>query len=291
MSVPADKGLSGFIISTGKAVLVHDYLDTDQLANIEVIHFGDPDHIRAFVAVPMKLGNKVVGMLSSQSYQPHKYTIEDQQMLEVLAAHAAIALDNAQLFSQVQKLAITDSLTEVYNRRHFFDIAQKEFQRSVRYQHPLSVIMLDIDHYKFINDTYGHVVGDLALKAIAHQLQENIRETDTLGRYGGDEFSILLTETDLDGALEIAERIRSTINQKCIKVDIYEFSFTISLGVASLNQSMTDLSQLLMTADLALYDAKKLHRNQVRHRIWPLDISVRDTINNGERIDASSHND
>lgn len=198
MRIPADEGLSGHIISSGEPILVHDFLDAEILNGIKVVHFGHPDHIRAFVAVPLRLGNKVVGMLSSQSYQPHKYSIEDQQMLEVLAAHAAIALDNAKLFTQVQRLAITDSLTNVYNRRYFFDIAQREFHRAVRYHHPLSVIMLDIDHYKIINDTYGHVVGDVALKVISKHFMENIRETDTLGRYGGDEFSILLPETDLE---------------------------------------------------------------------------------------------
>jgi len=131
--------------------------------------------------------------------------------------------------------------------------------------------MLDIDHYKIINDTYGHVIGDLALKEISQLLKENIRETDTLGRYGGDEFSILLPETDLEHAIEIAERLSDLISQTWIKVNHYQFILTISFGVASTNESTTDLSQLFLAADMALYDAKKDHRNQGRYREWPVD--------------------
>jgi len=101
LRIPFYQELSGRIISSGEAILVHDFLESNLMNDVDMIHFGDPDHIRAFLAVPMRLGDKVVGMLSSQSYQPHKYTVEDQQMLEVFAAHAAIALDNAQLFSQI----------------------------------------------------------------------------------------------------------------------------------------------------------------------------------------------
>jgi diguanylate cyclase (GGDEF)-like protein len=213
-------------------------------------------------------------MLSSQSYQPHKYSIEDQQMLEVLAAHAAIALDNAKLFGQIQQLAITDSLTNVFNRRHFFDIAQRELHRSLRYHHPLSVMMLDIDHYKIVNDTYGHVIGDVALKVISNHLMENLRETDTLGHYGGDEFSILLPETELGKAVEIAERLRVLINQTPISIDQNEFTSTISVGVSCTNESITDFSQLFLSADMALYDAKNNNRNQVRYREWPLETTI-----------------
>jgi diguanylate cyclase (GGDEF)-like protein len=269
--IPSGEGLSGYIISTGEPLLQHDYLESETMKDINVKHFGNPEHIRAFIAVPMKLGNKVIGMLSSQSYLPHKYTNQDQQMLEMLAAHAAIAIDNAKLFARVQHLAITDSLTDVFNRRYFFDSAKREFYRARRYQHHLSIIMIDLDYYKIINDTYGHIVGDSALKIISKLLQDSIRGADILGRYGGDEFSILLPETDIAQAMEIAERLRRIIEETLIEVEGYSFTTTVSIGVATTNVSTTDFSQLLLSADMALYDAKKGNRNQVCSREWPFE--------------------
>jgi len=268
--IPASQGLSGHIIASGKPLLIHDYLESEQMQEIHVIHFGHSDHIRAFIAVPMILGNKVVGMLSSQSYLPHKYTTQDRQMLEVLAAHAAVAIDNSHLFAQIQQLAITDSLTGVYNRRYFFDAAQLEFHRSTRYRRPLSIIMVDLDNYKTINDVHGHLIGDLALKDFSKLLTDHIRETDILGRYGGDEFSILLPETDKNQAMEIAERLKELVSKTQIIIDQTRFYTTISVGVSSINDRVTNFSQLLLSADMALYDAKKGGRNRVCFREWPI---------------------
>jgi diguanylate cyclase (GGDEF)-like protein len=178
-------------------------------------------------------------------------------MLEVLAAHAAIAIDNAHLFAQVQQLAITDSLTGVNNRRYFFDAAQLEFLLTTRYKHHLSIIMLDLDNYKTINDVHGHIIGDLALKEFSKLLTDHIRESDILGRYGGDEFSILLPETDKNQVMEIAERLRGLISKTQIIIEQTRFFTTMSVGVSSTNIQVTDFSQLLLSADLALYDAKK----------------------------------
>ena len=279
--IPIGEGLSGYIISTGEPLLIHDFLDNEAPDKLNVKHFGNPDHIRAFIAVPMKLGEQVVGMLSAQSYLPHKYSHQDQQMLEMLAAHAAIAIDNSRLFAKVQHLAITDGLTNCHNRRSFFELAKKEFFRASRYQHPLSIIMVDLDYYKAINDTYGHLVGDTVLKTISQLLKNCIRETDTLGRYGGDEFSILLPETDLKQTLEIAERIKDLINKTVIEIDQNQISTTLSVGISSINKVTTDFSQLLLTADMALYDAKNGGRNRICSREWPIEKISGMPNNNG----------
>lgn len=266
MSIPVGQGLSGHVIATGEPVLIQDFLDPDHAKDINVIHFGNQDHIRAFIAVPMHKGDKVIGMLSAQSYHPYEYTLQDQQLLEMLAAHATIALDNAHLFAQVQHLAITDSLTETFNRRYFFESAQREFSRAKRYRHPLSIIMLDLDNYKIINDTCGHMVGDLALIKISQLIQDNIRESDILCRYGGDEFSILLPETDLPQVLDSAERLRQLIGDQPFAIEGHEFPITMSIGVATTTDDIKDVSQLLMSADSALYDAKHGGRNRVCFR-------------------------
>ena len=267
---PNGQGLSSHIISTGDSLIVHDLQSSTKMENIPVKHFGSADHIRAFLAVPMKLGNKVIGMLAAQSYLPHKYSAEDQRFLEMLAAHAAIAIDNAKLFAQVQKLAITDSLTKVYNRRYFFDTARHEFVRSQRYQHPLTILMLDLDNYKAINDSLGHVAGDQILIQIAQFIQENIRQSDTLGRYGGDEFSILLPETDLKHATELAERLRLATEKTTFRYNDEEIKTTISIGISGTNENVTELNHLLLSADAALYEAKTCGRNCLRIENWPL---------------------
>ncbi|MBU1660273.1 MAG: sensor domain-containing diguanylate cyclase [Chloroflexi bacterium] len=274
LRMPSGQGLSGHIISTGKAMIAYDFPESDEAKSIKVVHIGSPEHIRAFIAVPLRLGDKIFGMLSAQSYQSHEYTIDDQHLLEMLAAHATIALDNAQLFAEIQRIAIIDSLTEVYNRRYFFDATRREFSRSYRYQNPLSIIMLDLDHYKRVNDIYGHATGDQVLKLLAQRIQGYTRESDTLGRYGGDEFCILLPETDIVQALEIAERLRTYVASEPIQTEQAILTITLSLGVSSMAKNITDLSQLLQCADTALYDAKQAGRNCVRAREWPLQVKV-----------------
>jgi diguanylate cyclase (GGDEF)-like protein len=265
--IPQDSGLSGHVISTGKAVLEHDYIESNGLKGINVIHFGNPDHTRAILAVPMRLGKNVFGMLSAQSYEPYIYSSEDQTLLEMLAAYAAIALDNAKLFSRVEHLAITDSLTDINNRRYFFDGALKELARSKCYGHAMSVIMLDLDDYKEINDAQGHVIGDLVLREVAQRLLSGIRASDILGRYGGDEFAILLPETNVEQAIELANRLRIYVTETPFQVENYSFNITISLGVSGTNGNTPSLIDLLRFADEALYEAKEAGKNCVRSRI------------------------
>jgi diguanylate cyclase (GGDEF)-like protein len=278
MWIPKDQGLSGHVISSGKAILEHDYLFSDDLREMRAIHFGSKDEVRAVLAVPMRLGKDVFGMLSAQSYDPGVYSPEDQSLLEMLAAYATIALENARLFREIQRLATIDGLTDTYNRRHFFELAEREIARSQRYKRPLSIIMLDIDYYKNINDTYGHAVGDEALREIAANLEKNLRESDVLGRYGGDEFSILLPETTLEQAIESAERLRKYIEKRPIVVNEMILHTSISLGVTSIDPQQTAtahennniiLSDLLLCADMALYEAKSAGRNNVKSKPYP----------------------
>ena len=132
---------------------------------------------------------------------------------------------------EVQRLAITDSLTGLYNRRHFFELAEHELQRARRYRRFLSAMMLDIDHFKQVNDTYGHAVGDHVLKEVADCCRQAMRKEDVLGRYGGDEFAIMLPESDLVTTCQVAERLRQSIAQKTIETEVGPVTVTVSLGV------------------------------------------------------------
>lgn len=165
---------------------------------------------------------------------------------------------------EVQRLAMLDSLTGLYNRRHFFEAGAVEIERAQRYHHPLSAIMLDLDYFKQVNDQYGHNVGDMVLRKVAECCRQETRTVDLLGRYGGEEFAILLPETHIEEASEVAERLRQLIAQMELKTDNGPLTLTASLGVAALYDRCARMEILLSHADQALYDAKHSGRNCVK---------------------------
>ncbi len=171
------------------------------------------------------------------------------------------ALKRAQ--NALQEMAITDPLTGIHNRRYFFQAAQRELKRTIRYKHPLTAIMVDIDHFKHVNDTCGHADGDEVLRSVAQCLQRNVRQIDILCRYGGEEFAILLSETNIEQAMQTAERIRLEIENLSLIFGNTAIAITISLGLAEF-QHTENLDQLLRHADKALYEAKHAGRNKTR---------------------------
>ncbi len=164
-------------------------------------------------------------------------------------------------YEAIHKLALTDSLTEVKNRRAFFDSSEKFFKLARRKELALSVILIDIDFFKKVNDTYGHIIGDEILKFLVKQTQKVLRDSDILARYGGEEFIVLLPDTDLEGAIKAAQKIRSTIEETPYQGDV-EVSITISCGVAQLHHEKL-LKDLIQKSDEALYRAKEFGRNRV----------------------------
>jgi len=222
--------------------------------------------IRSWLGVPLIVHDQVIGMLAVDSAQPNHFTPDHARLVAAFADQVAIAIENARLFKEVQQLAITDSLTGLFNRRHFFELAKREFDSARRYQRPLSALMLDADHFKRVNDTYGHATGDEVLRVIAGRCQDNLRQTDVLGRYGGDELAFLLPETDLVNAQMVAEKLRQQIAQSAIDTGRAAVTITASLGIGLLDEGCADLDALLQRADQALYAAKGAGRNCVR--VW-----------------------
>jgi diguanylate cyclase (GGDEF)-like protein/PAS domain S-box-containing protein len=222
--------------------------------------------VRSWLGVPLIVRGQVIGMLAVDGEQPDYFTPDHARLVTAFADQVAIAIENARLFKEVQQLAITDPLTGIYNRRHFFELAEREFDRARRYQRPLSALMLDVDHFKQVNDTHGHAAGDQVLYVAAECCQESLRKTDVLGRYGGDELAVLFPETDLANARLIAERLRQRIAQTAIDIKQTPVAITASLGVGALDEECTDLDALLRRADRALYAAKQAGRNCVR--VW-----------------------
>lgn len=187
----------------------------------------------------------------------------DLPTMTIFASQVAIALQNAHLLARVQKMALTDDLTGIFNRGHFFELAEHEFSQSRRYELPLSVIILDVDHFKKFNDRYGHIVGDQVLRNVASVLQTNLREHDILGRYGGEEFAILMPVTDLKAAQVVALRLKNCVSESQVETDAGPVGVNISIGVSELNPDMPTLLSLIHRADQAMYIAKSTGGNGV----------------------------
>ena len=170
------------------------------------------------------------------------------------------------LLEQVQNLARRDSLTNLFNHRYFYEIAETEFVRSKRYNRPLAAIMIDLDHFKQINDQFGHQVGDHTLQVVANILHSNLREIDILGRIGGEEFLALLPEADPVEAKNIAQRLCDCIGQHSISIGAQSLHITASFGIATISDNALDLKMLINWADKAQYKAKHNGRNRVE--VW-----------------------
>jgi diguanylate cyclase (GGDEF)-like protein len=184
-------------------------------------------------------------------------------MLELLGAQAAIAIENARLLDQAQKMASTDSLTGLHNRRYFLEIADHEFERAHRYNVSFTICMIDLDVFKMVNDTYGHLTGDKVLQEIAVCCQETVRKVDVLARFGGDELIILMPETSLEEGWRAAERLRDRIATYQFKVENTTIKITASMGIAAVDETCPDLKTLIIRADKALYAAKQNGGNKV----------------------------
>ena len=214
------------------------------------------ESVSAIIA-PIVNISEVLGIIVICSLEEHAFKDEEVEIAFDFATQSGVAIKNARLFAEVQKLAVTDGLTGLNNRRRFFELAEKEFERYERYETSISAIMFDIDDFKNLNDTYGHQAGDEVLRSIAARCGRVVRENDIIGRYGGEEFAVLLVETGESEAVVVAERLRNEIASRPIKIKGDELlNVTVSVGVATVDASTRSLEELLYNADKALYRAK-----------------------------------
>jgi len=219
--------------------------------------------IRSYIGAPIHFKGKVLGFINLDSSKPNFFKQEHLPRLQAFADQASVAIKNAQLYEEMQQLAVTDSLTGLYNRRYFFAFVENEIARSKRYEKELSLIMMDIDKFKQVNDKFGHQTGDKVLKMIAEKSLENLRRVDIMCRFGGEEFTILLPETPKSEAILAAERICRKIEAARLETKDGEVKVTVSIGVAGLDDSIESLNDLIGAADKALYAAKEAGRNRV----------------------------
>ena len=246
-------------------------IDIDAVAQVEVLSEGPlHDTLREIgiecekvAAVPMRGSDKEIGVLwLFEDGRP--FGAGELDRARLIAGHAELALRNAERYNEAKDRAFIDDVTEVYNARYLLQATDREIHRADRYGNPMTVLFLDLDRFKLVNDQYGHLVGSRALRRLSEVLLACIRQVDTLARYGGDEFTILLPDTPHDVALDIAERIRKLVEDTLFEAGRdTPFRLSISIGVGTFPQHGRDRTSLLDVADKAMYRAKSLGRNCV----------------------------
>jgi diguanylate cyclase (GGDEF)-like protein len=221
--------------------------------------------VRSEIAVPLLKEDNVLGVLNVESGHD-LLTENDVNLLKALAGSVAIAIDNARLHAEVKRMAMTDVISGLANRRAFDEILEVELTRASRYQHPLSLIILDLDSFKEYNDKWGHPAGDVRLREVANLLRLNVREPDVAARYGGEEFAIILPDTSKRGAMQLAERLRHSATGSAPERSEDSSpipGYTLSLGVATFPDDAASIEELLLMADNAELMAKRLGKNRV----------------------------
>lgn len=211
--------------------------------------------------VPLVLRERILGVMFLQNCKEWRlWSVDEMSLIDSLADNLSVALENAELHQERERQAVTDGLTGVANRRSFNDSFSREFERAKRYEEPLSLVMIDLDLLKKINDTYGHATGDEAIKAIGRVLKQSSRAVDMPARYGGEEFCVLLPNTEIEMAEQLAERLRRFINELEIEGP---GQISASIGVGSYPLHADEPDELFQRTDEALYLAKQSGRNRV----------------------------
>jgi len=218
---------------------------------------------RSLISQPIINENKVVGILRIDSPRVSAYTQDDLRLLDIISDLGAVAIQNAFLYARTQELAIRDSLTGLVVRRYFMERFHHEIRRALRKKEELSLLMLDIDHFKEYNDKYGHTAGDLVLKHISKTIGDMVDEADVLGRYGGEELVALLCGTSKKEAIAEAERMRKAIAQSPLELRRQKANLTVSVGIATYPEDAVSEEELIRIADNRLYKAKTQGRNKV----------------------------
>ena len=218
-----------------------------------------------FAAMAVSTGDRLAGVMALGGRHVSRFSPEGEAFMQQVASQAYIVMQNSRLFERVQQTAIRDSLTELYNHRHSIELVQQEVARVGRYNaEGVSVLMLDVDHFKRVNDQLGHLAGDSVLRDLARLLREAVRNVDWVGRYGGEEFVVILPQTRYEEARQTGERLRQEVELHSFKAGERLTRVTVSVGVATYPSEKTDsAATLLREADLALYRAKEAGRNRV----------------------------
>jgi diguanylate cyclase (GGDEF)-like protein len=220
------------------------------------------DGMESLLVLPLMSRDEAVGSFAVAARRPRAFGKDKREMLTVIASHVAVKLTNAQLYGRMEEMATTDGLTGLVNHRTFQERFAEMLARAERTGGKHALLLTDIDHFKKVNDTYGHPTGDVVLRGVAHVVRECVRKIDLAARYGGEEFAIVLEGTDLAGARQLAERIRGEVQKQVFQSSKGPFNCTLSLGIAVYPDDGRDGKAIIANADQALYQAKHNGRNR-----------------------------
>ena len=260
--VKIGEGIAGWVAQTGKPTIVNDTSKDPRFAS----RFDTETHFktRSILCAPLISRGHTIGVVQVINRLGGKFSKTDLDLLLTLVEPCAIAIENAILFQRTEQLTITDDLTKLFNSRYLNLYLSREIKRCKRHGIPLSVIFLDLDGFKGVNDQYGHLAGSRTLTEVGGILGEAVRESDILARYGGDEFVAVLPETPASGALVIAERIRKSIEDHAfLKDQGLEARISASLGIASYLDHALTPDGLIQKADQAMYRVKERDKNGI----------------------------
>jgi len=254
------EGISGKVAKQKQAVYIPDTAKDSQYMHYK----GAKPEDGSFLCLPIVAKGLSLGAINFSRREVDGFSNNDIRLLTAVSSQIAIALENARLYAKTKELSLIDDLTQVHNRRHFQKILEMEFKRAKRFRRPLSLLMVDVDHFKEFNDTFGHVEGDHVLSDLAAVLADNLREVDTVARYGGEEFSVILPNTDLSDASLVAHKLKDLV-AKLHETQGRPASrqVTVSIGAAAFDEDTQSLEDLINHADVALYKAKTQGRNRV----------------------------
>ena len=260
---PLDEGLTGWIIRKRKPILIYDLEKDDHFipryTSKEKINYN----LRSFLGAPISYHDICFGAVTVENYKPDSYQEHHKKLLVMLANNFGVALERSHALQELEQHATTDGLTKLHNYRMFMQRIYEEIERAVRYNSNFTLLMLDIDHFKRVNDQYGHLAGDKILTQIAASIKNNTRNVDFACRYGGEEFAVILVETGLEKALLTAERIRKNIEHLDSNFKGNTIHVTVSIGAVEFPNSSKDVESLILEADKALYRAKSEGRNRI----------------------------
>jgi diguanylate cyclase (GGDEF)-like protein len=256
-------GLTDYIINQDSPIAIPSIEEATGFDNPILLAEG----IKAVLAAPLKASGEIVGILYVDDFKPRRFTEREIAVFSLLANKAALAIQKAKLLEQTKELAITDGLTGLYNHRHFLEIIEYEVERARRYKGTFSLMMMDLDNFKEINDNFGHSKGDKVLREVAKVLSKSARHTDFVARYGGDEFVMILPNTRATDAYHVAERIRENIKHIDLSELKTKITITVSIGIAEFPVSGGTKDKLIAAADSALLSCKKKGRDLVQAKL------------------------
>jgi len=261
---PVNAGLYAYVFQKRQIVNIGNYQVYKGKYYRFVPNEPFPTQLASLVILPiLDDEQRIIGLFSIESETVDQFTGDTEKYLSTIVGNASVAITRARLYQKMEMLATTDGLTQLFNHRTFQDYLAREVERSKRYQRPLSLLLMDIDHFKSFNDTYGHPVCDLVLKEISACIRQSLRVNDIPSRYGGEEFTVIIPESDEATAILIAERIRRTVEEHVIVSLDKRLHVTISIGCATMPVHAQTGHELVDCADKALYFSKEHGRNKV----------------------------